>query len=81
MPSEMDALQMDERRRLAWLLANRATLMIVGLVWLGLIGWDLVHGRTPWFLIVMVPVFAGLRALLYRVYAARGTALGEMHDH
>ena len=80
MPNEMDALRMDERQRLAWLLASRATLIAVGLAWVGLIGWDLAHGRRPWFLIAMVPVFAGVRAFFYRLYAARGAQLGEMHD-
>lgn len=71
MKNEMDLLGMDARRRMAWLLANRATLMIVGLVWLGMIGAELGSGRTPLFLILMVPVFAVLRAGLYLLYARR----------
>ena len=72
MKSEMDVMRMDERQRLHWLMANRALLLIVGLVWLGLIGWELAQGRRPLFLIIMVPVFALVRAVLYRYYAARG---------
>ena len=72
MRDEMDLLGMDAPRRLAWLRANRATLMLVGLAWLGLIAWEVARGRTPWFLIAMVPVFALLRLLLYRLYRRRG---------
>lgn len=70
MKSEMDVLSMDERQRLCWLRANRVTLMIVGLVWLGLIGWELASGRSPWFFIAMVPVFAVIRLAAYK-YLAR----------
>lgn len=66
MKNEMDAMGFDERQRLAWLLANRATLMVVGVVWLGLIAWELLAGRRPWFLIVMVPGFALVRLGFYR---------------
>ena len=68
MKTEMDVLDLDERQREAWLKANRATLMIVGLVWLGMIVWESDHGRTPWFLIAMVPVIALLRWGFYRRY-------------
>lgn len=37
MKNEMDVLKMDELQRQCWLRANRATLMLVGLLWLGLI--------------------------------------------
>jgi hypothetical protein len=67
----MDLLGMDGRQRLAWLLANRATLMLVGLAWLGMIGWELGHQRMPTFLLVMVPVIALTRLVLYRLYARR----------
>ena len=69
MKSEMDVMGMDERQRLAWLSANRATLMLVGLLWLGMIGWELVQRRVPVFLIVMVPVIAAVRFGLYLYYA------------
>lgn len=72
MIDEMDALRMDERQRGAWLLANRATVLFVGLTWLGLIVWELAHSRPPWFLIVMVPVFALFRLCAYRVYLRTG---------
>jgi fatty acid desaturase len=68
MPNEMDVLRMDERQRDSWLRANPSTLMLVGLVWLGMIGWELTHHTTPWFLILMVPVFGILRFASYRSY-------------
>ena len=71
MKSEMDILSMDERQRVCWLLANRATLMIVGLVWLGMIVWKLIENRMPYFLIIMVPVFGLIRFVMYHVYAAK----------
>ena len=77
MKSEMDMLKMDERQRLAWLLANRATLMIVGVIWLGMIGWHLLQHRTPWFLIIMVPVFGLVRFSVYLYYARHSLKLGE----
>jgi hypothetical protein len=69
MKDEMDLMRMDERQRLSWLRANRATLMVVGVVWLLMIGWELIEGRTPRFLIMMVPVFAAVRFGLYWFYA------------
>ena len=71
MKSEMDVLSMDERQRLCWLLANRVTLMIVGLVWLGMIVWNLIDNRIPYFLIIMVPVFALVRFIMYHVYVSK----------
>ena len=72
MKNEMDVLQMDERQRRCWLLANRLTLFVVGCCWLAMIGWELFHNRVPYFLIVMVPVFALVRALSYQVYNRKG---------
>ncbi len=60
MKSEMDLMRMDERQRFHWLRANRATLMVVGVVWLLMIAFELSEGRTPGFLLVMVPIFAGI---------------------
>lgn len=68
MGTEMDVMGMDERQRSAWLRANRVTLMLVGLTWLGMIAWEFAHARFPVFLIVMVPVFALVRALAYRYF-------------
>ena len=68
MKTEMDVLGLDERQRMAWLKANRATLIAVGLLWLGLIFWDLSRGRQPWFMIAMVPVIAAVRWGFYRYY-------------
>lgn len=71
MKNEMDVLKMDELQRQSWLLANRATLMLVGLLWLGLIGWEVAHGKMPWFLFMMVPTIAFARSLFYFVYLKR----------
>ncbi|MGD8440242.1 MAG: hypothetical protein PVG53_06885 [Holophagae bacterium] len=68
MTDEMDVMRMDERQRESWLRANRLTLMLVGLVWLGMIGWHLARGTTPWFLILMVPVFGIFRFASYRYF-------------
>ncbi|MFH1864721.1 MAG: hypothetical protein ABIK85_02435 [Candidatus Eisenbacteria bacterium] len=69
MKSEMDIMRMDERQRTHWLRANRATLMFVGVVWLLMIAFELSEGRTPGFLLVMVPVIAGIRLGFYYYYA------------
>ena len=71
MITEMDALNMDERQRSGWLRANRATLIVVGVVWLGMIGWELAHQRTPLFLMAMVPLFALVRFGFYAFYSRR----------
>lgn len=68
MTNEMDVMRMDERQRRAWLLANRATLFIVGIVWIGMIFWELVHRHVPYFMVVMVPAFALVRFAFYRRY-------------
>ncbi len=73
MKNEMNVMQMDERQRLYWMMANRFTLIIVGLVWVGMICYDaLYYHQVSYFLIVMVPVFAVVRFLAYKVYAHRG---------
>jgi hypothetical protein len=69
MKNEMDLMGMDERQRLSWLMANRTTLMLVGVVWLCLIAWEYSRGRTPAFFVVMVPVFAAARLAFYWFYA------------
>jgi hypothetical protein len=71
MKNEMELMNMDERQRLAWFMANRGTVIAVGAVWIGMIGWELTHGRVPTFLMIMVPVFALLRAGLYFYYSSR----------
>ncbi len=68
MKTEMDLMQMDERQRLSWLRANRVVLMIVGVIWICMIGWELLHQRTPWFMIVAVPVLALTRLTLYKFF-------------
>jgi len=73
MKTEMDAMKMDERQRLNWLKANRATLMIVGLVWIGMVVFEAINDRrVPYFLILMVPVFGLIRLLAHKMYARRG---------
>ncbi len=73
MKTEMDVLKMDERQRLYWLMANRFTLIIVGLVWIGMIAYEGIrHSTIPYFLIVMVPVFGWIRFVAYKIYARRG---------
>lgn len=69
--SEMDMMQMDERERQCWLYANRATLFLVGLVWIGMAGWQFLQDKTPLFLLVMIPIFALVRFGFYRLYKAR----------
>ena len=73
MKTEMDALRLDERQRVAWLMANRGTVFAVGATWLGMIAWEITHGRVPIFLIVMVPVFALVRFLLFLHYSRTRT--------
>jgi F0F1-type ATP synthase assembly protein I len=51
---------------------NSSDELLVGLVWLGMIGWQLGHGTTPWFLIVMVPVVGVFRYLTYLHYQRIG---------
>jgi hypothetical protein len=73
MKNEMDVLKMDERQKLYWLMANRLTLMIVGLVWIGMIAYEAVQRQViPYFLIIMVPVLSLIRFLFYKYYAGRG---------
>jgi bacteriorhodopsin len=69
MKSEMDVMKLDERQRLSWLLANRATLMIVGLVWVGMAIYELIQSRRPYFLLIMIPAFALIRFAFYKIYA------------
>ena len=74
MKSEMDVLRMDERQRLCWLYANRIMIFIIGAIWLGMIGYELLQHRTPLFLIIMVPVLALVRLFVYLYYSRRLTA-------
>jgi hypothetical protein len=69
MRTEMDILRMDERQKLHWLEANRATLMVVGVVWLLMIAFEFSEGRDAWFLVAMVPIFAAVRLGFYLYYA------------
>ncbi len=71
MKSEMSLMHMDERQRLVWFMANRGTLIAVGAAWIGMIGWELTHERVPTFLLIMVPLFAILRAGLYAFYSTK----------
>lgn len=71
MKNEFDIMKMDERQRLCWLYANRMMIFIIGTIWLCIIGYELLHGRTHWFMIIMVPVLALTRALIYFYYSKR----------
>ncbi len=73
MKNEMEILKMDERQRLCWLLANRLTLIVVGLCWLGLTLYKLLHGEIPYFLMIMLPIFAIVRASAYFIYKSRSS--------
>jgi len=70
MKTEMDLLRFDERQRFAWLLANRGTVIAVGVTWIGLIVWELTQSRVPLFMIAMVPVFALFRVGLFFYYCS-----------
>jgi hypothetical protein len=78
MKDEMDLLKMSAPDRICWLRANRITLMIVGLIWIGMILHQLFSGTVPWFLIAMVPVFALTRLGMYAYYK-RGNAAPELN--
>lgn len=71
MKTEMDAMSMDERQRFCWLSANRITLIIVGLVWIGMIICEVIQNRVPYFLIAMIPVFALIRFASYYYFSHR----------
>lgn len=68
MKNEMKILRMTDRERICWLRANRVTLLVVGVVWIGMIAHQLSAGKSPWFLITMVPIFAILRLAAYKYY-------------
>ncbi len=76
MKNEMDVLNMDERQRLGWLLANRALIFVVGVIWLCMIGWELMRNRIPYFLIIMVPVLALTRLFFYLYYTRKPKGAG-----
>nr|MBN2277751.1 hypothetical protein [candidate division Zixibacteria bacterium] len=67
MNSEMDIMKMDERQRLGWMLANRAIIFVIFIVWVGLIVNEFVNNRVPYFLIIMIPVLALIRFLFIYV--------------
>ncbi|MCK4460151.1 MAG: hypothetical protein KAW46_00010 [candidate division Zixibacteria bacterium] len=71
MRTEMDFMRMDEHQRICWLKANRILIFVIGVVWLGIIGWELLQNRVPVFMIVMVPVLALTRLVLYKFYVRR----------
>jgi len=66
--NEMDILGMSESEKICWLMANRLTLFVVGIIWIGMILNQLKEGTVPLFMIVMVPVFALFRLAVYRYY-------------
>lgn len=66
--NEMTLLRMDPGQRHAWLMANRATLMTVGVLLLAWIAAELLAGRTPVAAIVLIPLIALIRWGFYRHY-------------
>jgi hypothetical protein len=68
MKNEMEILGMTGVERLCWLRANRITLMIVGVVWIGMIVERLTAGVLPLFLIAGLFGFAAIRFGLYRFF-------------
>jgi hypothetical protein len=55
MKTESYLLKFDGRQRWCWLSADRATLIIVGSLWLALIVRVLLTQRTPYELILVSP--------------------------
>ncbi|MEW5924616.1 MAG: hypothetical protein AB1746_11570 [Candidatus Zixiibacteriota bacterium] len=72
MKDEMDAMKMDERQRLCWYKANRALIFFIFLVWLFMIASEFNNGRIPYFLLIMIPVFALARLVFYKLYSRKG---------
>ena len=72
MKSEMDAMGMDERQRLSWYKANRALIFFIFVVWVFMIASEFYNGRIPYFLLVMVPVFAIARFIFYKIFMWKG---------
>jgi len=72
MKSEMDAMKMDERQRFCWYRANRALIFFIFIVWIFMIVSEFYNGRIPYFLLVMIPVFAAVRFIFYKVFARKG---------
>ncbi len=71
MKTEMDIMKMDERQKFGWLLANRATLMIAGIVWIASVAYEIIQNRMPYILIGLIPVFALARFLFYLYYTRK----------
>ncbi len=71
MRTEMDFMRMDEHQSICWLKANRILIFVIGAVWLGIIGWELWQNGMPVFMIVMVPVLALTRLVIYKFYLRR----------
>lgn len=77
MRNEMDLLNMDERQRLAWFMANRGTVIAVGAVWLGMIGWELTHGRVPAFLLITEARARACRTIRARLVCPGGVGRSQ----
>lgn len=71
MKTEMDAMKMDERQRLCWYKANRALIFFIFIVWVFMIASEFNNGRIPYFLLIMIPVFALARFVFYKFYSRK----------
>ncbi len=70
MKNEMDAMKLDERQRLCWLLANRGTLFVLGVAWIALAVIELLGGGVnPLIMIALIPVFALVRVGFFAYYS------------
>lgn len=72
MKDEMNAMKMDERQRLCWYKANRALIFFIFIIWVFMIASEFNNGRIPYFLLIMIPVFALARFVFYKIYARKG---------
>ncbi|GEM_PF-1098466 len=75
MKNEMQIMRLDERQEICWLFANRLTLITLGLVWIGIIAYEFIRGRVPYFFIAMVSVIAFVRLIGFYFYSRRPPSL------
>jgi hypothetical protein len=74
MRDETEVAETTGSRQQAWHRANTLTLIVVGVVWIGMIVHRLSLGEMPSFLIAMVPAFALIRFLAYLHYKLRSVS-------
>jgi len=61
--------------QLAWLQADRLTLLLFAVVWVGMIVASLLLDRTPWFLLAMLALLALVRYVAFHYFHRRITSL------